>query len=185
MKKAIFVDRDGVLIKDIAHLTKIKEVEFIQSSIKAIKILNSLGYLVIGISNQSVVARGLSTEEQVEKVNQYIIKYYKSNDAIIESIYYCPHYLDGIIKEYSKKCNCRKPEPGLILKAAKDFGINLKESFMVGDQESDIIAGSRAGCKTILLKSGYWDIKNIGIKPDHISPNLINFVDYVKGHLSI
>jgi len=102
MNKAIFVDREGVLIVDKHHLTDINKVEIIRTSIDAVKIFNKLGYLVIGISNQSVVARGLSTENEVNRINNSIINTYKKYGAVINKIYFCPHHPDAIIHEYKK-----------------------------------------------------------------------------------
>lgn len=180
MKKAIFLDRDGVLIKDVHYLVEISQVKFVKKSMEAVRIFNSLNFLVIGVSNQSVVARGLSTEQKVAEVNEYIINYYRKNNALIEKIYFCPHHQEGKVKKYKKKCECRKPKPGLLIKASKDLKINLKSSIMVGDKPTDVLAGMESGCKTVLLRSEYWKCGDLSIKPNYIFEDLLGFANHLK-----
>ena len=178
--KAIFLDRDGVMIFDRGHLVSTDQVEVIDSSISAVRILNSMGYTVLGISNQSVVARGLSTISGVQKVNSHILEEYRKHNAFIQKIYFCPHHPQGTVKEYAKKCICRKPAPGMIIDAAKEFDLDLKNSWIVGDQPTDILAGISAGCNTALVPSRYWTLNELTTQPQLFCSDLKDFVDKLK-----
>ena len=159
MNRAIFLDRDGVIVKDNGYVHKIEDLYIIDGAVEAIKNLNSAGFLVIVISNQAGIARGYFREEDAEKFNNEIIKRLKQLGAYINAVYFCPHHpTEGKIKKYSIVCDCRKPAPGMILKAAKDHKIDLRYSWMIGDRNSDIEAGKNAGCNTLMIGK---DTKNI------------------------
>jgi D-glycero-D-manno-heptose 1,7-bisphosphate phosphatase len=177
VRKAVFVDRDGVLIVDKHHLVSTGQVELIRPSVEGVKRLNASGYLVIGISNQSVVARGMASINDVEKVNRRVISDYRSLGAKIEKIFFCPHHPEGTVKEFSVKCRCRKPAPGLLLQAAAEYSVDFGSSWAVGDQPSDVIAGKRAGCRTALVKSAYWEEDSLQVRPDLFCSDLKDFVD--------
>ncbi len=148
-KKAVFLDRDGVLNEDIGFLFEDDLVVY--KEIKPyLKKLKDKGFYLIVISNQPVIARGLVSEREVEQIN------YKVNSELgnlIDAFYFCPHHPNATLKQYRKICECRKPSNGLILRSFKDFDIHLNKSWMIGDMISDIVCGKRSGCKTILLKS--------------------------------
>ena len=159
MKRAVFLDRDGVIVKDTGYTHKIEDLEIIDGAAEAIKTFNKADFLVIIISNQSGIARGLYREENLEIFNQEMIKRLKVLGAKIDSIYFCPHHpTEANVERYNRVCECRKPAPGMILKASKEHNIDLKHSWMIGDRESDIKAGKTAGCKTILIGR---DAKNL------------------------
>jgi len=143
-KKAVFLDRDGVINKEKNFVTSWEEFEFIDGIFENIKKLNKAGFLVIVVTNQSGISRGFYTEETLKEIHDKMIKIMENNGAHIDDIFYCPHYDDN--------CSCRKPNPGMILEAAKKYNIDLSKSWVVGDSERDIEAGRRAGCKTILVK---------------------------------
>lgn len=151
MFKAVFLDRDGVIIKDKPYQFKIEDIEIIEGVATAINKLNRAGFLVIVITNQSGVARGFFSEDEVKKFNSYLIEKLKEKNAKIDEIFYCPHHPNGIIEKYKKECSCRKPSPGMILEAAKKYNISLENSWVIGDKESDILAGKKVNCKTILI----------------------------------
>lgn len=154
MKRAIFLDRDGVIVKDKGYVHKIEDLEIIGGAADAIKNFNKAGFLVIVISNQSGIARGLYKELDLDLFNKEMIKRLKVQGAIVDSVYFCPHHPnEAKLENYKKICECRKPAPGLILKASKEHNVDLKHSWMIGDRESDIEAGKKAGCKTILIGS--------------------------------
>jgi len=143
-KKAVFLDRDGVINKEKNFVTSWEEFEFIDGIFENIKKLNKAGFLVIVVTNQSGISRGFYTEETLKEIHDKMIKIMENNGAHIDDIFYCPHYDDN--------CSCRKPNPGMILEAAKKYNIDLSKSWVIGDSERDIEAGRRAGCKTILVK---------------------------------
>src|SRR3989344_7908009 len=141
--KFVFLDRDGVISVEKEHLHKKSDMEIIPRSAEAIKILNDNGYKVIVITNQPVIARGLCTLEELAEIHQYMKILLAKKGAKLDKIYFCPHHPKaGIIAEYTKDCECRKPKPGMILQAQKDFNINsLNKYFMIGDKMSDVYTG--------------------------------------------
>ena len=171
--KAVFLDRDGVINKEVNYLSDPKDFEFIDGSIEALKILKQKGYLVIIITNQAGIARGLFTEETLKAIHHKMIRILKENNMELDDIYYCPHH-----PEFTGPCDCRKPEPGMILKAQIKHNIDLTNSYMVGDTLSDIETGKNANCKTALVLTGYGKEEQNKIDsliPDMIFKNLKEF----------
>ena len=151
-QKAVFLDRDGTINKYVGFLRKLDDFELLDGVSKAIKKINESGYLVIVVTNQPVVARGEVTVDELDGIHKKMETLLGQDGAYIDGLYICPHHpdsgFDGEIKELKIECECRKPKPGMILKAAKDFNIDLSNSYMIGDSENDIKAGMAAGCKT-------------------------------------
>lgn len=154
MLKAVFLDRDGTIIYDKGYMGSSKDVRLIPKAADAIKKLNKAGFLVIVVSNQSGIARGYFNENVVTKVNTRMQYQLNKKGAYVDASYYCPHFEGGKVKKYAKKCFCRKPRPGMIKLAAKDFNINIKKSFVIGDKLTDILLGKRVGAKAILVLTG-------------------------------
>ena len=163
-KKAVFIDRDGVIVVEKDHLHRKEDLEILPRAAEAIKLLNNSGYLAIVITNQPVVARGLCTIAELDEINKHLESLlFKQAGARLDRIYYCPHHpnpkgkigANGVNTDYVKECECRKPKPGIILQAGRDFGLDLSNSFMIGDKLGDIESGVRARCKTVLVKTGY------------------------------
>ncbi|MCI9008295.1 MAG: D-glycero-beta-D-manno-heptose 1,7-bisphosphate 7-phosphatase [Lachnospiraceae bacterium] len=177
MQKAIFLDRDGTVNKHVGFLKNIDDFELIDGVAEAIKTLNRIGYLVIIVTNQPVVARGEITEKELKKIHNKMETLLGMQGAYLDAIYYCPHHPDkgykGERKELKIKCKCRKPNPGMLLEAAKHFNIDLKCSWMVGDSANDIKAGQYAGCKTALIGKG-----NFGQKLT--ADSLLNFIKLLQ-----
>lgn len=176
-RRAIFLDRDGVINKEVDQLSDIGKLKVYPFAAEAIKKINESDFLAIVITNQPMIAKGFMTEEQLFEIHKKIETELGLKGAKIDGIYYCPHHPDkgfkGEVPRLKIKCNCRKPSAGLILRAQKDFNIDLKRSYFIGDQEIDILAGKKAECKTILVKTGYGNRRNLfKIKPDHIAGNL-------------
>ena len=145
--RAVFLDRDGVINRNRDDYVKdVDEMEILPGVPKAINLLNTVNFKVVIISNQSAVSRGLITIEKLLEIHEFLKKELLQNNAKIDGIYFCPHRPDD-------SCECRKPKPTLILKAAKDLGINLSESYMIGDRESDMIAAEKAGVKFIPIET--------------------------------
>ena len=161
-QKAIFLDRDGTINKYVGFLRKIDDFELLPGVTEAIKKINTSGYLAIVASNQPVIARGEVTYEELDEIHNKMETLLGKEGAYVDGIYFCPHHPDkgfeGEIPELKFDCDCRKPKPGMLLKAAKDFNIDLSKSWMIGDRESDVKAGAAAGCKTILLTEEDCDI---------------------------
>jgi len=172
--KAVFLDRDGVIIEDVGFPHRPDQVRLLPRVAKAISLLNNQGFKVIVTTNQSGVARGLFTEQDVLDVSEYIRLSLLAHGATIDRTYYCPHLKDGIIKQYCIECSCRKPKIGMIEQALRDFRIGLSDSFVIGDNGSDIEFGYRAGCRTILLtgKGTRPNLSEQQNKPDHVADDL-------------
>lgn len=187
MQRAVFIDRDGTINVDKDYLTDPDEVEFIDRSPEAISIANRLGLKVIVISNQSGVSRGLMSMEEVDAVNDRLVKMLAAKGARVDAIYYCPHhpdYGDGEV------CNCRKPDIGMLLRAKAQFNIDLEQSFVIGDKWSDVKCGENAGAMTSLVLTGYGksDYQRCidgRIKIDYLAENLYDSVtNFIKKKLS-
>ena len=184
MNKAIFIDKDGTLIPDIPYNVNPTLITLSNTAISALKLLQKQNYLLIVISNQSGVARGYFKEEELQNVSDAITTLLSKEGITVDGFYYCPHHKEGTVKEYTIDCDCRKPKPGLLLRAAKDFDIDVKQSWMIGDILNDAEAGKAAGCKTVLLKNGNeteW-IMNEKRKPDFIVNNLLEAAQTIVQH---
>ena len=154
-QKAIFLDRDGTINKYVGFLRNIDEFELIDGVAAAIRKINESGYLAIVVTNQPVIARGEVSFEELNEIHNKMETLLGKEGAYLDAIYYCPHHphkgYEGERPELKIDCVCRKPNPGMLFKAAKDFNINLSQSWMIGDGENDVKAGINAGCKTVLL----------------------------------
>ena len=152
-KKAVFLDRDGVInenrIDYVKNTNELKIFDFVGSAITELK---SMGFLIVVVTNQSAINRGLTTEKLVNEIHDEIQKYLKNYETVIDRFYFCPH-------KPNEKCNCRKPRPGLLEKAILEIGIEPNKSWMIGDNDSDIIAGIEVGCQTIKLDNNF-NLKN-------------------------
>lgn len=153
-KKTVFFDRDGVLNVDKSYLYKIEELEWIDGAREAIAYLTKLGYLILVITNQSGIARGYYTIEDMNKLHEYMAKEVLKLGGKIDEFYYCPHLPEGIIPEYAIECDCRKPKPGLLLQAMADYPIDKEQSFLIGDKSRDVKAAEAAGIKGYLFTEG-------------------------------
>ena len=154
-QKAVFLDRDGTINRYMGFLRNIDDFELIPGVAKAIKMINASGYLAVVVTNQPVIARGEVTVAELESIHYKMETLLGNEGAYLDAIYYCPHHPNkgytGEIPELKINCDCRKPKPGMLLKAAKELNIDLQASWMIGDQENDITAGKTAGCKTALI----------------------------------
>lgn len=154
-QRAVFIDRDGTINKYVGFLTDIEDFELIDGVTDAIKKINSSDYLAIVVTNQPVVARGEVSFSELDQIHNKMETLLGKEGAYLDAIYYCPHHphkgYEGEVEELKIDCECRKPKPGMLLKAAGDFNIDLTRSWMIGDGENDIKAGNAAGCRTILI----------------------------------
>jgi len=144
-KRGVFLDRDGVIIRQVDLLTNLAKVKILPGAAEAIRRLNRLGFPVIVITNQPVIARGLIPEEGIAKMNQAIGKRLARSGARVDAWYVCPHHPKATLSQYRKRCGCRKPGAKMLRDGARDLKLDLKRSWMVGDSLIDIVAGKRAG----------------------------------------
>lgn len=152
--KAIFLDRDGTINIDKNYLYKLEEFEFIPKVIDGLKILSELGYIFIIVTNQAGIGRGYYTEEDLEKLNDFMIKEFLKNGIEIKKCYFCPHHLENGIGKYKVDCDCRKPKPRMLLNGIEEFNVDPALSYMIGDKLSDAYAGINASIKSVLVETG-------------------------------
>jgi histidinol-phosphate phosphatase family protein len=165
---AVFLDRDGTIARDVHYCRRAEDFEILPTVPEAVRLLNSRGFRVVVVTNQSGIARGYFTEETLSLIHQKMRTELADCGARIDAIYFCPHHPD-------EKCGCRKPRPALLLRAARDMGIDLGLSYMVGDDPKDVGAGKAAGCKTVLVTTGP--------NPGNMGGETV-LADYVAGDLS-
>jgi histidinol-phosphate phosphatase family protein len=172
MVKAIFLDRDGnVNVEPEDEIVdSIKEVQLFPNTIPALKLLMKTDFKLFFITNQVGISLGRLTIKKFHKINNYILNQVEVEGIKIEKTYFCPH-------SPKDKCNCRKPGPGMLEKAAEEYNIDLSKSYVIGDRQSDILLGKKAGCKTIWVKTGFE--KSVKIKPDYEAKDLLEAVKYI------
>ncbi|MBE2227649.1 MAG: HAD family hydrolase [Ignavibacteria bacterium] len=194
MNKALFIDRDGTIVKEVkgktpetlGYLLTVEDLELIEGSAEAIARARKSGYKIIVITNQSAVARGWLTIAELDRINQkmYSLLLEADPEAAIDALYYSPYYKDGSVKEYSIEHNSRKPNTGMIVQAQKEHNIELKGSYMIGDSYSDMQTGINAGLINILVETGYGKTAqrkclDEKVKIDFIASNLFDAVQYI------
>ncbi len=155
MRKAIFFDRDGTLLVEAGFITHPSVVTAYEFAYSAVRLARQRGFLVIVVTNQSGIARGFLTEEELKDVHRSMEEIFAREGAPIDAIYYCPHHPDGTVKHYRRICRCRKPSTGLGEQAIANFEIDPRRSFMIGDKVSDVIFGMQLGVRPCLVLTGY------------------------------
>jgi len=179
MKKntAIFLDRDGTINDEVGYLDSADKLRIIPAAFEAVRLINASSMKAVVITNQAGVAKGLFTEEFVRKINGQIQSAFLAQGALINRFYFCPHHPTEGIDPYRLICNCRKPEPGLLLQAAVDLNIDLARSYVIGDRLRDIETAHRAGAKGVLVMTGYGQDLMQAAGPDRA--NELNQPDYI------
>ncbi|HET8871539.1 MAG TPA: D-glycero-beta-D-manno-heptose 1,7-bisphosphate 7-phosphatase [Aquabacterium sp.] len=151
LRKAAFLDRDGVINLDRAYVHKWDEFEFVPGAVDAMRRLKEAGYALVVVTNQSGLARGMYTEAQYQELTAQMRQALADAGAEVDGVYHCPHHPKGTVAELAMDCDCRKPEPGMILRAAQDLGLALPDSILVGDKPSDIEAARAAGVGRVYI----------------------------------
>ncbi len=154
MNRAIFLDKDGTLIEDVPYNVDPALIRLYPDVPEALRRFRAAGYRLIVISNQAGVARGYFEEEALVGVRETLYRLLAAEGVPLDGFYYCPHHPGGVVAAYAVACECRKPGPGMILRAAREHGVDLAGSWMVGDILNDVEAGNRAGCRTVLIDNG-------------------------------
>jgi D-glycero-D-manno-heptose 1,7-bisphosphate phosphatase len=155
-RPACFLDRDGVLIEEVNYLASPGQVALIKGAAEALRKLRAAGHVIIVVTNQAGVAKGYFREDIIPAVHSRIHELLADGGASVDGFYYCPHHPSGKVREYSVECSCRKPEPGMILRAASELNVDLASSFMIGDKISDLEAAANAGCRAAaLVRTGH------------------------------
>jgi D-glycero-D-manno-heptose 1,7-bisphosphate phosphatase len=193
---AVFLDRDGTINEEVGYLDSLDKLKIFPEAFEAIRRINQSGMKAVVISNQSGVARGYFDEDFVETVHARIQALLKKRKACIDRFYYCPHHPTEGTGVYRTACTCRKPSPGLLLRASQEMGIDLARSYMVGDMPKDIEAAGQAGAKGILVETGYGADQLIPpnngfaasqksfplsftVQPDYIANNILDAVSWI------
>ncbi len=182
---AIFLDRDGTINEDVNFLSSPEQIVLIENSAEAIKEANELGLKVIVFTNQSGIARGYFTEEDLHRIHKRLDELLAEKGAKVDAYYYCPHHPTEGNGEYKVECECRKPKDGMLRRASREQNIDLKKSFVIGDRCVDIQAGKTAGATTILVLTGYGKeeykkCKSENLEPDFVAENLEEAIEIVK-----
>ncbi len=168
MNRAVFLDRDGTVIEEVGYLSDLKQLRLIPGAGASIKRLNEAGLKVVLVTNQSGVARGYFTEAFVRETHELLGKMLGLEGARLDGIYYCPHHPKAGDSPYTAACDCRKPDPGMLEQAARELGIDVRASFVVGDKWSDVELGQRAGAHSILVTTGYAPDDPGNARPEHL-----------------
>ena len=181
-KLAVFLDRDGVINVEKNFVLSPDDIELYPFSAGAIKKLNQAGYLVVVVTNQSAIARNYITIEQLNDIHRELNDQLEKEGAYLDGIYFCPHKREVDEEVENKKfiidCECRKPKPGMLFRAAEEFNIDLKRSYLIGDSERDIIAGKRAECITIGVRTGK-GLNGMKESPDYLFNDLQEAADFI------
>ena len=152
---AVFLDRDGTLIEDVGYLDRLERLKLFPYTIDAVRLLNRGGFKVVVVTSQNGIANGMLTEEFLAEAHAHLSREFEGAGASVEGYYYCPHSTHAAVERYRTDCECRKPKPGMILAAARDHGLDLARSFVVGDRWRDIEMGLAAGTSAVLVETGY------------------------------
>ncbi len=177
MSWAVFLDRDGTINEEVDYLDDPDNLNLIPGAAEAIRLLNAAGIPAIVVTNQAGVGRGYFSVTTVTAIHDELAKQLAEQGAYLNGIYYCPHHPN-------EGCDCRKPKAGMLLRAARDHGIDARRAFVVGDKASDLDAGRRVGCRTVLVLTGYGEqaretLHDAGFEPDHISAHLHDAVKWI------
>lgn len=149
-RRAVFLDRDGTLNVEVNYLHRIEDLVLVPGATEAIRTLNQAGYLVLVVTNQAGIARGYYDETALHRLHDHLAEVLAASGARLDGIYFCPHHPD-----FGNPCDCRKPAPGMLLRAAAEHNLDLQQCWLVGDSAGDIGAGRAAGCRTLLVRTGY------------------------------
>jgi D-glycero-D-manno-heptose 1,7-bisphosphate phosphatase len=163
INRAVFLDRDGTVNVEKEYLHRTEEFEFIPGAPDAIRLLNDAGFLVIVVTNQSGIGRGYYDEAAVHRLHRYMDVELARHGAVVDAYYLCPHHPLHGIGGYLRECGCRKPLPGMLLAAADAFSIDLNSSYIIGDKMADMEAGLAAGCRPLLVRTGYGDQEPVSL----------------------
>ena len=188
-QRAVFFDRDGTLNEEVGHLSDPREFRMYPFAARAVRIVNEAGLLAIVVTNQSGVGRGFFAESLVQRVHRQLTRRIQAGGGRLDAIFYCPHHPEASVERYRVVCTCRKPAPGMVEAAAKQFGIDLSKSFVVGDRFVDIRLAHRVGARSVLVLTGVGrtELEEEGTEgteqPDHIAENVYEAARWIVGHL--
>jgi D-glycero-D-manno-heptose 1,7-bisphosphate phosphatase len=178
--KAVFLDRDGTINVEVQYLSQVEDFQFIPGVPWALKCLKEAGFLLVVVTNQSGIGRGLYDEAALDSIHNHMHEDLAKYGASIDACYFCPHHPEHATGDYLKECGCRKPLPGMLQRAAEDLDIDLGASFMIGDKLADVEAGLAAGCTSLLVLTGYGSAQASGL-PEKVRayPDLLSAAEAI------
>ncbi len=185
----MFLDRDGTLIEDVDYLRGLEQITVFPWTIDALRLIARAGFLTVVVTNQSAVARGMVTEDFIRETHAELNRRFERGGARVDAFYFCPHHPDAAIERYRGQCRCRKPAPGMIEDAARDWSIDLARSWMVGDRWIDVSTGNAATVRSLLVRTGHaarvQEAASPDIRADAILNNLMEAVGWIlRDHTS-
>jgi D-glycero-D-manno-heptose 1,7-bisphosphate phosphatase len=189
-RPAVFIDRDGTLTEEVGYVNHPSRLRLLPQSGAAVRRLNQAGIAVVVVTNQAGIARGYFSPEVLAAVNATLVSQLKDEGAHLDGVYVCPHHPTEGEAPYRLVCDCRKPKPGLLLRAASDLGLDLGRSTLVGDKGSDLVAARAVGVRAVLVLTGYglgeWEYRRsaLPVQPDHVADDLRGAADWVIKELA-
>ena len=190
VRPAVFMDRDGCLTEEVGYVNHPSRIRLLPRTAAAVRRLNQAGIAAVMVTNQAGVARGYFSEETLHAANRRVVSELEAGGARLDGLYVCMHHPREGQPPYRADCDCRKPRPGLLTRAAADLGLDLRASVMVGDKLSDVAAGQATGAAGVLVLTGYgrgeWEYRPPGgeIKPDHVADDLFDAVDWAIARIA-
>ena len=187
-RPAAFIDRDGTLTEEVGYVNHPSRLKLLPRSAAAVRRLNEAGIAAVVVTNQAGIARGYFSEDVLRATNQVLVEQFKKAGAHLDGIYVCPHHPSEGEPPFRADCDCRKPSPGLLLRAAADLDLDLGASVVVGDKASDLAVARRVGARSILVLTGYglgeWEYgrAHCPVTPDHVAADLLDAVEWVIAH---
>jgi D-glycero-D-manno-heptose 1,7-bisphosphate phosphatase len=184
-RPAVFIDRDGTLTEEVGYVNHPQRLRLLPRSAEAIRRLNAAGVAAVVVTNQAGIARGYFSEDVLHATNAALVAQLKGAGASLDGLYACTHHPTEGEPPYRAACDCRKPAPGLLTRAAADLGLDLAASTMVGDMATDLVAAHRAGARAVLVLTGYglgeWEYRRerFVVTPDHVAGDLLDAVEWV------
>jgi D-glycero-D-manno-heptose 1,7-bisphosphate phosphatase len=190
-KIAVFIDRDGTMSEEVGYVNHLSRFKLLTNTAAAVKLLNDAGVLAIVATNQAGVARGYFEEPMIGHVHEKLRAELARSNAKLDAIYYCPHHPSAGKPPYRTECNCRKPQPGMILKAKDELDVDLNRSYMIGDKISDVEFGQKLGLKSIMVMTGYGigeyehQRQDWKVTPDFMAADLLEAVKWILDDIKI
>lgn len=184
--RAIFLDRDGTINVDVGYPSRVEQIKIYPSSFEAVRKIKAAGFLAVIVTNQSGIGRGFLTEADLTEIHGYVKSEFAVRGIRVDGIYYCPHYDLSSNPEYRRNCPCRKPEPGMALRAAADLDIDLRGSYMIGDKVEDMLFAINIGAAPVLVRTGYGaaaekSLREMGVKLGAVADDLLEAVNWILG----
>lgn len=185
--RGVFLDRDGTINEEVSYLSRVAQLRLIDGAAEAIRTLKQAGFKVIVVTNQAGIARGYFSERKLQQIHTYLQQMLSARNATVDAIYYCPHHPQCGVHPYRVCCTCRKPRPGMLQLAAREFDIDLSQSVVVGDKTTDLQSGFAVHSRGVLVRTGYGrqseqELRMQHIQPDYVADHLLDAAQWITKH---